>query len=84
MAAGRAHRTYGTHWARGRAHLCAVVIKSTRSKPGVLCTLTVAVRLLAARAIGIRHKASATALRVPAAPRACSKRSTACNTLAKG
>ena len=50
----------------------------------VLCTLTVAVRLLAARAIGIRHKASATALRVPAAPRACSKRSTACNTLAKG
>ena len=50
----------------------------------VLCTLTVAVRLLAARAISIRHKASATALRVPAAPRACSKRSTACNTLAKG
>ena len=50
----------------------------------VVCTLTVAVRLLAARAISIRHKASATALRVPAAPRACSKRSTACNTLAKG
>eukprot|EP01052_Picozoa_sp_SAG31_P070230 SAG31_NODE_29077_length_401_cov_0.821192_1_plen_67_part_10 len=36
----------------------------------VLCTLTVAVRLLAARDIGIHHKASATALRVPAAPRA--------------
>ena len=50
----------------------------------VVCTLTVAVRLLAARAISIRHKASATALRVPAAPRACSKRSAACNTLAKG
>ena len=50
----------------------------------VMCTLTVAVWLLAGRAISIRHKASATALRVPAAPRACSKRSTACNTLAKG
>ena len=39
----------------------------------VLCTLTVAVWLLAGRAISIRHKASATALRVPATPRACSK-----------
>ena len=49
----------------------------------VLCTLTVAVWLLAARAISIRHKAPAAALRVPATPRACSKRSAACNTLAK-
>ena len=50
----------------------------------VLCTLTVAVWLLAGRAISIRHKAPAAALRVPATPRACSKRSAACNTLAKG
>ena len=49
----------------------------------VLCTLTVAVWLLAGRAISIRHKAPAAALRVPATPRACSKRSAACNTLAK-
>ena len=41
----------------------------------VLCTLTVAVWLLAGRAISIRHKAPAAALRVPATPRACSKRS---------
>ena len=33
MATGRAHHTYGTAWARGRAHLCAVVRKSSRSKP---------------------------------------------------
>ena len=49
----------------------------------VLCTLTAAVWLLAGRAISIRHKAPAAALRVPATPRACSKRSAACNTLAK-
>ena len=49
----------------------------------VLCTLTVAVWLLAGRAISIRHKAPAAALRVPATPCACSKRSAACNTLAK-
>ena len=50
----------------------------------ILCSAAAAARLLAARTTSTHHEAPAAALRMPTAPRARSKRSTASTTSVKG